>query len=85
MIVTDSIRRKTGIKQPNIIGRNIARTRAFWEMTQQELADGIAVNVQYIARVEQGRTQLKAEHLPPIARLLRCLPEELTDRHLTED
>jgi len=85
MIVTESIRRKTGIKQPNIIGRNIARVRKYWEMTQQELADGVEVNVQYIARVEQGRTQLKAEHLPSIARLLRCLPEELTDRPLTED
>ena len=62
---------------PNIVGKNIARLRAYRGLTQEDLAKKIEICKQQIGRIERGESKLSFKDGLAIAKVFECLPEEL--------
>ncbi len=55
-----------------IIGKLIKQQRLIKEMTQQELADLLNVDRQYIWKIENGKINLTLDYLDKIISKLKC-------------
>ena len=58
------------------IGANVRRLRGE-RLTQQVLADGLGMTVQYLSRIERGGVNLTIDTLVRIANALEARPSEL--------
>lgn len=60
-------------------GRFIAARRAAVNLTQQDLAEALGVSRDTIRRIEQGRADLSASQVLPVAAALNIGPDALLD------
>lgn len=66
-----------------IIGRKIKIRREQKNLTQQQLADLLGVDRQYVWKLENGKKNLTFDYLDKVIKNLNCLPEDfLNSSHI---
>ncbi len=67
------------LRERETLGKTIMRLRKERKMTQEDLADKAAINVSYLAKIENGYVNTTVRYLIKLSRGLRVTVKELFD------